>query len=516
MENDFSLIDLLEHSYQLFPNSNYLYEGDTTFTYKQLYQEAHLLASGLRKLGVSKGDRVLVCLPNWHEFVVLFFSLAKIGAIVIPCNPCYQTEDLYPILENDEIKAVFVTKNRNQIKLFRSKGLQLIVTVRYKECGCYSYGDLKDFGKKNKDVPSIPIDAENDIMAILYSSGTTGEPKGTALTHKNLYFAVKTARAMLNCTESDIIFTPVPIFHIFGLVPGVLLTILTGAKIIFMEKFKAVKALQVIERRKATIHLGVPTMYILELNHLNEGTFDLSSLRTGIVAGSPCPGELVKKIHNNMGCTIHISYGLTETSSAVTFTSFTDGEFICADTVGKKVDGTEIKIVDENRQEVPIGKIGELACRGPGVMKGYYRMPSKTKEVMDDQGWFYTGDLAKENETGYITIVGRKKDMIIRGGYKIYPREIEDILYRHPSVLDVVIVGYPNPVLGENSCAVIKLKPNHYETEETVKKYLADRVVKYKVPDRVLFIEEFPYTSSGKLKKDLLKEMLLVENLIRV
>lgn len=511
-----SLMEILEHSFHLYPNKSYLFDGKTTYTYKQLYHEVNLLAASLSKLGVRKGDRILTCLPNWHEFVTVFFGLAKIGAIIIPCNPCYRAEDLQPILENGEIKAVFMAEKQNQKELFQSKDIPLLITVRFKEKDCYSFDELLRYGENLENPPFVPIDADNDVMAILYSSGTTGTPKGVMLTHKNLFYTANTARIMLDCSNSDIIFAPVPVFHVFGLVPGVIQTILTGAEIIFMEKFKAEKALQLIENGRVTIHLGVPTMFILELSHLDKCKYDLSSLRTGIIAGSPCPSEVVRKIRNTMGCHIKISYGLTETASAVTFTSFADDEFVCSETVGKTVSGTEIKIVDDNRKEVSAGEIGELACRGTGVMKGYYQMPWKTEEVLDQDGWYYTGDLAKVFDNGYVTIVGRKKDMIIRGGYKIYPHEVEEILFKHPSVLDAIIIGIPNPVLGENSCACIKLKPNHYETEETLKNYLANRVVKYKVPDRILYVDEFPLTPSGKIKKDKLIEMLLSEKTVTV
>lgn len=509
MKNVISIVDLLEQSFQLYPDKEYLLDGEKAITYRQLYREASLMASSLSQLGVCKGDRVLVCLPNWHEFVAAFFGLARLGAIIIPCNPCYREEDVLHILNNGDIKAVFLTENKYLINLFQSKEIEVIVTVRYKESGCYSYKDLLSIGASQEYVPNVSIDPENDVMTILYSSGTTGTPKGVMLTHRNLLYAAGIAKDELKCTESDTIFIPVPVFHIFGLVPGVLLTILTGAKLIFMEKFKAVQALQLIEKGKATIHLGVPTMFILELNQLEENNWNLSSLRTGIIAGSCCPSNVVKKIRSRMGCNIKVSYGMTETSAGVTFTSFTDDEEVCSETVGKAISSTEIKIVDENRREVSIGEIGELACRGFGVMRGYFNMPEKTKEVMDPDGWYYTGDLATLNEDGYCSIVGRKKEMIIRGGYKIYPREVEEILHRHPSVLDVAIVGLPNPVLGEVSCACIKQKINCYESEESIKTYLVDKVVKYKIPDRILFLDEFPVNPNGKVQKYKLKEIAL-------
>nr|WP_295974131.1 class I adenylate-forming enzyme family protein [uncultured Bacillus sp.] len=509
MRNTISIIDLLEQTFQLYPNKDYMFDGERTISYRQLYQESCLLASGLNILGVSKGDRVLVCLPNCHEFVAIFFGLARIGAIMIPCNPCYQKEDIQPILEDGEVKAVFLSDKEHLINVFRDNKIEIIVTVRYEEPGCFSYKSLLTIGESAVNDPSVPIHPESDVMVILYSSGTTGKPKGVMLTHRNLLYEAKTAKYQLECTETDIIFTPVPVFHVFGLVPGILLTILTGAKMILMEKFNKIKALQLIEKGQATIHLGVPTMFILELNKMKEIDCDLSSLRTGIIAGSPCPSHIVRMIRKQMGCNIKISYGMTETASAVTFTSFTDDDRVCSETVGKAIPGTEIKIVDENRKEVPFGVIGELACRGIGVMKGYYNMPEKTKEVIDHDGWYYSGDLATLNEEGYCSIVGRKKDMITRGGYNIYPCEVEEILFRHPSVLDAAIVGVPNPVLGEVSCAFIKLKSDSVESEGSIKSFLVNKVVKYKIPDRILFLDELPINANGKILKSKLREIAM-------
>lgn len=509
MKNFSSIIDILEHSYRLYPDKEYLFDGEESITYRQLYHEVGFMASSLCQHGIKKGDRVLVCLPNWHEFVVVLFGLASQGAIAIPCNPKYKAEDIQHILNGGEIKAVFLAENKNLIDLFRSKSMELIVTVRCKSKGCVTYEDLLKLGMGQQAPQHIPIDGKTDVMTILYSSGTTGTPKGVMLTHQNLLYASDIAKKELRCQETDTIFIPVPVFHVFGLVPGVLMTILTGAKLIFMEKFKAEQALYLIEQGNVTIHLGVPTMFILELNHMEDKGYDLTSLRTGIIAGSSCPSNIVRKIRSEMGCNIKVSYGMTETSAGVTFTCFDDNERVCSETVGKAVPGTELKIVDENNKEVSVGEIGEIACRGLGVMKGYHNMPEKTREVMDSEGWYYTGDLATVNENGYYTIVGRKKEMISRGGYKIYPREIEEILYRHPGVLDVAIVGIPDPVLGEISCACIKEKKNYYVSEEMLKSFLADKVVKYKIPDWVLFFKDFPLNHNGKIRKDKLTEMAI-------
>jgi acyl-CoA synthetase (AMP-forming)/AMP-acid ligase II len=275
-----------------------------------------------------------------------------------------------------------------------------------------------------------------------------------------------------------------------------------------MEEFKAGKALQIIEQEKITIHHGVPTMFILELNHPTFDDVDLSSLKTGIIAAAPCPEEIVKKIRMKMGCNIVVSYGLTETSATLTVTGLDEDDRLRSETIGKPVPGAEVKIVDVNREEVPPGEVGEIACRSNGVFIGYYNMPEKTSEAIDKDGWFYTGDLGTKDEQGYFRVVGRKKDLIIRGGYNIYPREIEELFYKHPSVLEVAIVGLPDTVLGEVACAAIKLKPNKVETEKALRQFIEERVADFKVPDRFVFLDELPMTPSGKIKKIALQEIL--------
>lgn len=328
------------------------------------------------------------------------------------------------------------------------------------------------------------------------------------LTHLNFVHNAACTVEALQCDENDVFLVVVPVFHVFGMVPSILAAVTACAKMVFMEQFKAEAVLKMIEQEKITIHHGVPTMFILELNHPQFKSYDLSSLRTGIIAAAPCPVEVVKKIRNEMGCNITISYGQTETSPVVTITSFTDSDIIRSETVGRTIPGVEIKVVDVNRQTVPTGEIGELAVRGLNVMKGYFNMPEKTKEAIDQDGWLYTGDLVTLDEQGYVRIVGRKKEMIIRGGYNIYPREIEEILYKHPNVVEVAIIGLPDTVLGEISCAAVKLKDGALETEESMKNYLKGKIADYKIPDKVVFVDELPMTPSGKIKKVELQKKL--------
>ncbi|MBY6276040.1 class I adenylate-forming enzyme family protein [Symbiobacterium thermophilum] len=512
MQNLTSVSDLLERSVQLYPERIAVFDGYRSMRYEELANEVNLLASGLSQLGIVKGDRVIVCLPNWHELVIIYFALSKIGAILVPCDVKYRQQELEYIVNNSKPKAAFVVQDQEHLDIFlnRIHGHQIkhILTVRFKENGLTSFEELLELGKK-RVAPNVNLDVKKDVFAILYTSGSTGKPKGAQLTHSNVvHVAISTAKH-LNNTCQDVFLVPVPATHVFGLVPGTLTVISVGAKSVFMEKFKPNAALQLIEEEKVTVHLGVPTMFKLELDYLSRQKFDLSSLRTGILAGEQCRKELVRKIRTEMNCDIVISYGMTETSGGITFTSFEDNDYLRTETVGKPVDGAIIKAVDENGNEVRPGEVGELVCKGDGIMKGYYEMPSMTLEAFDNDGWFYTGDLGVINKQGYIRIVGRKKETINRGGYKIYPREIEEIFYEHPGVLEVAVFGMPDDILGEITCAVIKTKSKSWENEELMKDFLKNKVAKYKVPDKIHFINHFPLTESGKINKKELKKMIL-------
>lgn len=510
-----SIPDILENAYKMNPEKEALYDGYTRVTYRQLYDEVHIIASALSQKGINKGDRVMVCLPNWNEFVSIYFGLASIGAILVPCNTRYRSKELVYILENSSAKAVFVTEEFGHAEFFQhylknehnQSSLEHIFTVRFKKEGYLSFNNLLEIGEE-VPCPQVIIDPVEDVFAILYTSGTTGEPKGAMLTHQNLIYSASISNEKLLCTSGDVFLIAVPVFHVFGMAPGIMSAIAAGAKIVFMENYKAIHALELIEKEKISVHHGVPTMFILELNHPRFTEFNLSSLRTGIIAAAPCPEEIVRKIRTDMGCDIMVFYGLTESTASITATTFEDDDYIRSITVGRVLPGSEAKIVDSQRENAPIGEVGEIALRGPGITKGYYRMPERTTEAIDKEEWFYTGDLATMDEKGYIRIVGRKKEMIIRGGFNIYPREIEEIYYKHPSVLEIAIIGLPDTVLGEVSCAAIKLKPGHFEDEEAMKDFIKDNVADYKIPDRFVFLDELPMTDSGKIKKAALEGVL--------
>ncbi|GAE25349.1 long-chain-fatty-acid-CoA ligase [Halalkalibacter wakoensis JCM 9140] len=502
-----SLSQLLEAALAMKQDEEAIYDGYRRVTYQELDREAGQLASSLNQLGIGKGDRVAVSLPNWHEFIVIQFALAKLGAILIPFNTRFRKDEVMYILNNSGAKAVFFPEEFDHIhhaQQYREiegsvPTLQHFITVRFEASDMLSYDRLLEDGK-NKAILDAVIDPLHDVYAILYTSGTTGRPKGAMLTHRNLVHTAVAGTECMECTPNDVFLLPTPIFHVMGLM-FVLRTIASVSRMVLMEKFKPEKALALIEQEKVTIQPGVPTMYILELNHPSFKKYDLSSLRTGEMGGAPAPVEIIKRIRSEMGCNVLVGYGMTEASPTLTLTSFKDDDELRAETVGRALPGVDLKIVDEQRKEVGIGVVGELACRSFGLMKGYYNMTEKTREVVDEQGWFYTGDLATMDMAGYIRIVGRKKEMIIRGGYNVYPREVEEHFYTLPYVNDVAIIGLPDTVLGEISCACIQLKPNCEATEEEVLTFIKSKVADYKVPDKIIFVDDFPMTPSGKIKK---------------
>ena len=514
---EMSVSQLLRTAIEKCPDSEVIVDEIRRMKYSELDKESTELAAGLTTLGIKKGDRVAVSLPNWHEFIVIKFALGKIGAILVPFNTRFKIGEVAYILQKSGAKAVFFPREFDDINHYGQylelkesiPTLQHLIGVRFKDESVQNFEDLLELGK---GVPftEVEIDSKEDVSAILFTSGTTGKPKGAMLTHKNLVHTAVAGGEWMRCTPDDVFLMPTPVFHVMGLM-FILRTVASEARMVLMEVFKPEKALALIEKEKVTIHPGVPTMFILELNHPNFKKYDLSSLRTGEMAAAPCPVEIIHRIRKEMGMNVLVGYGMTETSPTLTATGFDDDNITRAETVGRPLPGVEIKIVDENRNVVELNTIGELACRSFGLMKGYYKDPEKTAEAMDENGWYYSGDLATQDEKGYIRIVGRKKEMIIRGGYNIYPREVEEYFYTHPGVMEVAIVGLPDSVLGEVSCACIKPKPNVVLTEAEMKDFISERVADYKVPDRIVFVDSFPMTASGKIRKLDLKSQLQSE-----
>lgn len=513
-----SVAELFESALKNGPDCEVSFDSYSRMTYRRLWDESIALAASLQELGVKKDDKVAVCLPNWNEFIVIYLAIAHIGAVIVPFNTRYRTEEVEYILTNSEAKIAFFTNEFNGVNHLEQfmiakqkvKSLETLIIVRYQDDEHICYHDLIKKGKSLK-LKAVKINPDEDVFSILYTSGSTGTPKGAMLTHANVVKTGVITAEQMNCTSKDVFLVAVPVFHVFGMVPSILSAVASGARMVLMDIYKPKDALEIIESENITVKHGVPTMFILELNHLDFSAYNLSSLRTGIIAAAPCPVEIVKRIRYEMGCEIMVAYGLSETSPTLTMTAFDDSDLIRAETVGRALPGAMVKIVNDNREEVNIGEIGEIACRSFGVMKGYYNMPEQTAMAIDQDGWFYTGDLGTVDKDGNLRIVGRKKEMIIRGGFNIYPREIEEIFYTHQNVLEVAIVGLPDTVLGEISCACVKLKENAACSEKELLDFIKTKVADFKVPDKILFVDELPMTASGKIKKVDLQTKLIEE-----
>lgn len=515
--NNVACLQLLQETVEKFPNKEAVYDGIRRLSYHQLDRESSLVASEMKKMGIQKGDHIAVSLPNWYEFVVIIFAIVKVEGVIVPFNTKYQHSEIKYILHNAKIKAAFFTdevEGNNLWKPFynvfkQGRYLKYLITVRSHHKEWTTYESMVEEAGDNSQQEDLPDINPEDTAIIMYTSGTTGKPKGAMLTQCNITTTASITSKMLECTSDDVFLIQVPIFHIFGMVPGVLSAISVGAKMVLTQEFKAEKALQIIDQEKVTVHHGVPTMFILELNHPNLEKYDLTSLRTGIVAAAPIPPEIIGEIRKKMHCEVLSSYGMTEASPSLTFCTFDDDDVTRSETVGRAAPGVEINIVDRKTgDKLGAGEVGEIVVRSPGIMKGYYEMPEATKAVLSEDGWYRTGDLGTLDKKGNLRIVGRKKELIIRGGYNVYPREIEAHFYKLDEVLQVAIVGMPDTVLGEVICAAIMLRENISLTEDDLKAYIKEEVADYKVPDIIMIVPDLPMTASGKISKVQLQKNL--------
>ncbi len=515
-----SISKVLNKACRSSPDKEAVYDGKNRYSYRDIETASNEIASGLSMLGVKKGDRVAVSLPVWYEFIVLVFAIAKIGAILVPFNTRYREDEAEYILKDSRAKVVFLPREYDQVNHLqqfhaiksRLDTIQHLISVRFEHNGMKSFEDLREIGRRH-ELPEVKIDVKEDLFVIIYTSGTTGNPKGAMLTHSNLVDINVSCSTVIKTKKDDVFLHLTPYFHIMG-IGAILRTVICEGKAVLLESYNAERTLQLIEQEKISVHPGVPTNFILELNHPNMKSYDLSSLRLALIGAAPCPVEIIRRVKSEMGCAVLVSYGMTETSPYLTYTSVDDDDVIQAETVGKAIPGVRLKIVDDQRKEVAVGEVGELACQSFGLMKGYYNKPEQTREVMDDEGWYYTGDLASIDSNGYVRIVGRKKDMIIRGGYNIYPREIEEIFYTHTSILEVAMIGLPDTVLGEVSCAAVILKEGHKVTEEELMAFIKEKVADYKKPDHIIIVKDFPKTPTNKVQKHLLKDMILQQKMV--
>ncbi|KWX00698.1 Acetoacetyl-CoA synthetase [Carbonactinospora thermoautotrophica] len=508
----------LERTVARFPDREALVDraSGRRWTYAQFDEDVNRVARGLLALGVEKGDRVGIWSPNCAEWVLIQYATAKIGAILVNVNPAYRTHELAYALNQSGVRLL-VSATRFKTSDYRAMVDQVrgdcsaLETVIY--IGTSDWDDLVARGE------SVPVDRLRERMArlsfddpinIQYTSGTTGFPKGATLSHHNILNNGFFVTELLGATEQDRFCLPVPFYHCFGMVMGNLGATSHGACIVIpAPAFDPKLTLQAVQEERCTALYGVPTMFIAELTLPEFSSYDLSSLRTGILAGSPCPIEVMKRVVNEMNMhEVAICYGMTETSPVSTQTRLDDDLERRTATVGRVHPHLEVKIVDPGTGlVVPRGTPGELCTRGYSVMLGYWNEPDKTREVIDEAGWMHTGDLAVMREDGYVNIVGRIKDMVIRGGENIYPREIEEFLYTHPDIAEVQVVGVPDEKYGEELCAWIRMKEGAEPlTAEKVREFATGKLAHYKIPKYVLIVDEFPMTVTGKIRKVEMRE----------
>jgi fatty-acyl-CoA synthase len=507
------------------------------------------VARGLLALGINKGDHVCIWATNYPEWVVAQFATAKIGAVMVTVNPAYRTHELEYVLKQSDASAIIlignfrssdyvgmlnevvpelVTSAPGQLRSDKLPHLRNVIFIPpyaaasediSRECppGMWPWDDVRERGEEISASALAQRQATchpDDVINIQYTSGTTGNPKGVMLSHHNIISNMVYTGQGLHLTEQDRLCIPVPLYHCFGCCAGSLLCSINGATMVFpSEYFDPLKTLEAVEKERCTVIHGVPTMFIAELGHPEFEKFDLSTLRTGIMAGSPCPIEVMRQVIDRMGVSeITIGYGQTEAAPIITLTRSDDTIEKRVTTVGPVIPEVEVKIIDpETGQEVTSGEQGELYSRSLMNMKGYYKMPEATAAAIDPEGWLHTGDLATVDEEGYYKITGRLKDMIIRGGENVYPREIEEFLYTNPKVSDVQVIGVPDQRVGEEVMAWLMLKPGETATEEEVREFCRGKIAHYKVPRYVKFVSEFPMTVTGKIQKFVMRDMAIEE-----
>jgi fatty-acyl-CoA synthase len=537
---EFTVGGLLDHIAGRYPDNDALVypERGLRYTWREFNEVCRQVAKGLLKLGIRKGEHISIWAYNVPEWVILQFATAKIGAVLVTINTSYKSAELEYILNQSDSTTLFLVKSFKDTDYIQtlygvvpelagaepgkltSVKLPFLKNVLFigaeTPTGMLNFQQIMELGKEVPDGELAAVEQTLDCHEVInmqYTSGTTGFPKGVMLTHHNVVNNGFNIGECMRFTEKDRLCIPVPFFHCFGCVLAVMACVTHGSAMVPVEIFDPLKVLQTIEKERCTAVHGVPTMFIAELEHPEFPRFDLTSLRSGIMAGSPCPIEVMKRVIRDMHASeITIAYGQTESSPVITQTRTDDPIELRVATVGRALPDVEVKIVDiETGATLPPGKQGELCTRGYLVMKGYYKMPEETAKAIDKDNWLHTGDLAVMDENGYCKITGRIKNMIIRGGENIYPREIEEFLYTHPNISDVQVYGVPDRKYGEQVMAAVILKKGVTMTEDEVREFCKGKIANYKIPRYVKFVDSYPMTASGKIQKFKLREMAIKE-----
>ncbi|MCZ6501463.1 MAG: AMP-binding protein [Gammaproteobacteria bacterium] len=516
---------------------------DIRWTYFEFVNHVNRLATGLLRLGIEPGDRVGIWSPNRYEWVLTQFATAKIGAIMVCVNPAYRLYELEYALNKVECKAIisapsFKTsmyldmlvelapelKTSEPGDLVSAKFPHLKIVIRMEDetsPGMFNFGGVCDLGTQAETDRLKELHSSlsaSDPINIQFTSGTTGTPKGATLTHTNILNNAFYGGQSMHLSADDRLCIPVPMYHCFGMVLGTLVCVAHGATMVFPgEVFEPEQTLRVAAMEKCTALHGVPTMFIAELDLPTFADYDLSALRTGIIAGSTCPIELMRRLIDDMELTeIVIGYGQTECSPINTMTAIEDSLEARVTTVGVAHTNWEQKIIRKDGSTAAVGETGEVCSRGYGVMQGYWGDPERTAETIDLDGWLHSGDLGEMDGNGYVKITGRIKDMIIRGGENIYPREIEEYLYSHPHIQEVQVFGVPDDKYGEQVCAWIQVKEGHELTPEEIKEYCHGQITHFKVPYHIKMVDEFPMTITGKMQKFVMRDETVKELGIKV
>jgi fatty-acyl-CoA synthase len=511
---------------------------DVRWTYAQYQHEVERLARGLLALGIEPGDRVGIWAPNCVEWCVTQFATASMGAIMVCINPAYRLYELEYALNKVQCKALVTAagfKQSDYLAMLRELAPELgdcqpgsleserlpwlktvIRTGETVSDGMLNFDAVADMGGVKEQTRLQEIAGRlspGDAINIQFTSGTTGSPKGATLTHRNILNNGNLVGDGMRLDERDRLCIPVPLYHCFGMVMGNLACITHGSAAVFPgEAFDPAATLAAVSEERCTALHGVPTMFIAELDCAEFEQFDLSSLRTGIMAGAPCPVEIMNRVIAQMHMSdVLIAYGQTETSPVNHMTSAEDPIAKRVSSVGRPAPHCEIKIIDAAGEVVPVGEKGEICCRGYGVMQGYWDDPERTADTIDEDGWLHSGDIGIMDDEGFTQVTGRIKDMIIRGGENIYPREVEEFLYGHPKILEVQVFGVPHERYGEQVCAWVKLRDGESLTAEGLREFCRDQITHFKIPYHIRFVEDFPMTVTGKLQKYLMREEMQQE-----
>ena len=518
----FSIASVLAARATSYPEGPFILFRGRALSFGEVDSRAEALAAALHNLGIEAGDRVALVLPACPEFVISMFAAAKLGATIVPLNPRLTTPELQYMLRHSEAACAITIEEYHGIQylelfedlLVQLPDLQYLVAVGDEELWyderIFQFEDLISAGG-GRDYPSPDLDPRQDLFTIMYTSGTTGKPKGVALTHENVISTAFGTVEAIGLGREDRVIGVTALFHVFGIGPGLLGSVLAGAAMVLQDEFDAANTLDLIEEHRVTVQYGIPTLFMTELHEQALAPRDLSSIRLGVAAGAPVNDDLVRDVQRSICPLLLVAYSLTETSSTVTITRPSDPGEKRLFTLGRPLEGTSVRVLGADGTELPVESVGEIAIRGPGVMKGYYRQPVETSGSFDDEGYFLTGDLGIVDEEGYVHLVGRRKAVIIRSGFNVYPREVEDRLQSHPAVREAAVVGVSDQVLGEAICACIVPVEGAIVTGPEIKAWCRVTLADYKVPDLVRFLDDFPLTGTGKVRCVELASMIQAE-----